>query len=70
MENYTKGIVLGTGTFGKVLMATHKEVSPLPRPPNTQRTQYLHAHTGAQCFEAPPTVATILPLPPPLLADR
>jgi C-terminal processing protease CtpA/Prc len=26
MENYTKGIVLGTGTFGKVLMATHKEV--------------------------------------------
>ena len=27
MENYTKGIVLGVGTFGKVLMATHKEVS-------------------------------------------
>ena len=26
MENYTKSIVLGTGTFGKVLMATHKEV--------------------------------------------
>ena len=26
MDSYTKGIVLGTGTFGKVLMATHKEV--------------------------------------------
>ncbi|KAL4457820.1 hypothetical protein ABPG75_012685 [Micractinium tetrahymenae] len=25
MENYTKGVVLGVGTFGKVLMATHKE---------------------------------------------
>ena len=26
MERYTKGIVLGVGTFGKVLMATDKEV--------------------------------------------
>lgn len=25
MENYSKGVVLGVGTFGKVLMATHKE---------------------------------------------
>lgn len=27
MDNYTKGVVLGVGTFGKVLMATHKEAS-------------------------------------------
>lgn len=26
MDKYTKGVVLGVGTFGKVLMATHKEV--------------------------------------------
>ena len=30
MERYTKGIVLGVGTFGKVLMATDKEVRALP----------------------------------------
>lgn len=29
MERYTKGIVLGVGTFGKVLMATDKEVRAL-----------------------------------------
>jgi len=29
MDNYTKGVVLGVGTFGKVLMATHKEVRRL-----------------------------------------
>lgn len=32
MENYTKGVVLGVGTFGKVLMATHKEVGAWCRP--------------------------------------
>lgn len=26
MDRYTKGVVLGVGTFGKVLMATDKEV--------------------------------------------
>lgn len=26
MDKYSKGVVLGVGTFGKVLMATHKEV--------------------------------------------
>lgn len=28
MDQYSKGVVLGVGTFGKVLMATHKEVRP------------------------------------------
>jgi hypothetical protein len=31
MDKYDKGVVLGTGTFGKVFKATHREVSRVLR---------------------------------------
>ncbi len=47
MENYTKGVVLGVGTFGKVLMATHKEVGAARRGRAAQLCQLLPCSPGA-----------------------
>ncbi len=46
MDKYTKGEVLGKGTFGTVVKATHKEVRVRPTVAALYHAPYAWAHTS------------------------